>query len=62
MGGPIDRWALTDPHAIKLYTKPQNKQRELQRGMQGTLACVLLTHAERRMRGIAEGERWRGKG
>lgn len=29
--------------------------------MQGTLACVLLTHAERRMRGIAEGERWRDK-
>jgi hypothetical protein len=32
---------------------------ELQRGMQGTLACALIMHVERRLRGIAEGERWR---
>lgn len=29
--------------------------RELQRGMQGCFAVALLTHVERRLRGIAEG-------
>ncbi len=29
--------------------------------MQGTLACALIMHVERRLRGIAEGERWRDR-
>jgi hypothetical protein len=34
---------------------------EVTRGMQNTMAVVILSHAERRMRGIAEGARWKDK-